>query len=183
MMDLPPDILALLKGGRLDSLTVRTPDSALRASLAHFAREFPARAKDRDFAQAFLAGLWLSHDFFDESHSLSQDLGSLEGSYWHAILHRREPDYWNSKYWFRRVPRHPIHEALNAAARGVTKPAGLGFSIPAQGWDASAFVDLCEANAVPGSAGHEFCVQVQKCEWELLFAYCHAQALGAAPRP
>src|SRR5687768_10504407 len=63
----------------------------------------PRRVRDRDMARACLAGLWLYHDFLDESHTLSQCIDTPSGSYWHAIMHRREGDFANSKYWFRRV--------------------------------------------------------------------------------
>jgi hypothetical protein len=62
------------------------------------------------------AGLLLLHDHLEESHQLAQ---RLEGQgqprtadYWHAIMHRREPDPDNSRYWFRRVGRHPAFEVL-----------------------------------------------------------------------
>ena len=72
---------------------------------------------DEGAARCCLAALWLHHDFLDESHAISQDVDTPEGSYWHAIMHRRESDYWNSKYWFRRVPQHAIHEPLVVEAR------------------------------------------------------------------
>jgi hypothetical protein len=28
-------------------------------------------------------------------------------SFWHAIMHRREGDFWNSKYWYARCRNHP----------------------------------------------------------------------------
>ena len=74
-------------------------------------------------AEGCLAGLWLLYDFLDESHTISQSLDTLEGSYWHGIMHRREPDYENAKYWFRRVPVHPIHAELAAGGAG-TGPSG-----------------------------------------------------------
>ena len=62
---------------------------------------------------ALRAGLLLLNDFFDESHSCSQLMeGQQNADYWHAILHRREPDYGNAKYWFHHVGRHAIFHEL-----------------------------------------------------------------------
>jgi len=52
----------------------------------------PHAVRDRDMARACLAGLWLSHDFLDESHTISQEIATPTGSYWHGLMHRREPD-------------------------------------------------------------------------------------------
>ena len=69
---------------------------------------------------ALLAGLWQVNDFLDESHSQSQSIegegSDRNGDYWHGIMHRREPDWWNSKYWFRRVGQHPCFEELGRLA-------------------------------------------------------------------
>ena len=37
-------------------------------------------------ARAMLCGLWLYHDWLDESHAISQDLHSPTGSFWHVIM-------------------------------------------------------------------------------------------------
>src|SRR3954447_7892804 len=60
-----------------------------------------------DDARAMLSGLWLYFDWLDESHRISQDLPSATGSFWHAIMHRREGDFSNSKYWYARCQGHP----------------------------------------------------------------------------
>ncbi|MCH7686784.1 MAG: hypothetical protein IH899_08905, partial [Planctomycetes bacterium] len=74
-------------------------------------------------AVAVKAGLLLIHDYLDESHTLSQSIQGegrhSAGDYWHAIMHRREPDDSNSKYWFRRVGEHPIFAALAEQADRV----------------------------------------------------------------
>src|SRR5688500_14191487 len=43
--------------------------------------------RSHDDAVALLAGLWLWHDFLDESHTISQGLHTPTGSFWHAIMH------------------------------------------------------------------------------------------------
>src|SRR5262249_57161573 len=57
----------------------------------------PALVRDRDMAAACRAGLWLYHNFLDESHAISQELTTTTGSYWHALMHRREPGFDNAK--------------------------------------------------------------------------------------
>src|SRR5688572_27301328 len=48
---------------------------------------------DAALAAAVRAGLLLWADHSDASHAISQQLETAEGSYWHGILHRREPDF------------------------------------------------------------------------------------------
>lgn len=101
-------------------------------------------------AEACLSGLWLLYNYLDQSHTISQDLPSSTGSYWHAIMHRREPDYSNAKYWFRRAGHHPAMDTLaeeaSALAAGVDLDRYTQF-LAAPQWDAMAMVDACEAAA------------------------------------
>ena len=119
--------------------------------------------------EAALSGLWLYFSCFDECHSVCQDLASAEGSYWHAILHRQEPDAGNASYWFHRVGRHAVFPALATRAREVGFTTGAGDS-----WDPFAFVDFCERARRAGeqSAEHGAAIAVQLAEWQLLFDYC-----------
>ena len=123
--------------------------------------------------EAALAGLYLYYSCFDECHGVAQDLATPEGSYWHGILHRQEPDAANAGYWFRRVGRHAVFESLNAAANEIaSRNAGARFATGAQ-WDPFAFIDYCErARELPGSVEERTAREIQRAEWELLFDYC-----------
>ncbi|MFO0966285.1 MAG: hypothetical protein U0793_11970 [Gemmataceae bacterium] len=172
-----PAVRDLIAEAPLQPLGPGRPIREKRSALAALTpAQVAGESADDKLGRACLAGLWLLYNFTDESHALSQDLDTVEGSYWHAILHRREPDYWNSKYWFRRVGRHAIFGELARAAGEIA----LAPSCPAEGkylvgqgtWDPFAFVDLCE-KASHGPAGLEdLCRKVQQREWELLFDHC-----------
>lgn len=115
-----------------------------------------------------LSGLWLFFDELDRSHALSQDLPSREGSFWHGIMHRREPDPANAAYWFRRVGPHAIFPALAEAAAAAGFASGRGAE-----WDPFAWIDYWEeARRKPGSSQYAIALEVQCVEWELLFDYC-----------
>jgi hypothetical protein len=138
-----------------------------------------ASIRDRHMAEACLAGLWLLHGFLDESHGLSQRNPTVEGSYWHGIMHRREGDFSNAKYWFRRVGIHTVHPRLAATAREMAAGRGDGAKLLAavSPWDSGAFVDLCRRAVEVGGAEEELCRQVQQREWALLFDHCYRAAV------
>lgn len=62
------------------------------------------------------AGLLQIYDFWEESHAAAQradDLGEHRlSAQWHAICHRREPDAGNANYWWARVGKNPLADAL-----------------------------------------------------------------------
>ncbi|MCC7423306.1 MAG: hypothetical protein IT428_23770 [Planctomycetaceae bacterium] len=137
---------------------------------------------------AMQAGLLLWHDALDQSHRRSQTVEgegtNRNADYWHAIMHRREPDYGNSKYWFRAVGRHPVFEQIAPLASRLLEgcPAEAARTwqkrLCAGGrWDAFTFVDLCEAVARDeeselGRAAR----QIQRAEMLLLTKQTYADA-------
>ena len=140
------------------------------------------KVASRDDARAMLAGLWLYFDFLDESHTISQSLSSDTGSFWHAIMHRREGDFSNSKYWYARCQAHPALPVMAAAAGKAVNamPADKSLlRLVATGWNPSAFVDLVQAvYAAPDDSRHPLAVALQRMEWQVLFDHCTRAAVG-----
>jgi hypothetical protein len=171
--DYPPAIGELLRDLPLAPLGPGKPHSEMRARLEAAARSFPVGA-DRDLAAGCMAGLWLAFDFLDESHAISQDVHTTEGSYWHALMHRREPDHDNCAYWLRRMGPHSIFVELARAA------ADLGYSRKSGRWDPFAFNDDCQLYRGKGDATEDLFRRVQRAEWELLFRFCYEQAVSGS---
>jgi hypothetical protein len=151
---LPTAVSELLATTHPVSLGPGAPDPALRARLTAATAALP---------RACAAGLWLRFEFLDESHAISQETETADFNFWHAIMHRREPDPSNSKYWWRRVGAHPVLAQLRERAPEV----GYTFTTP------EAFVDFCERVRGSGSAEEETAKRVQQLEWDLLFAWCY----------
>src|SRR5262245_60684130 len=85
IMSYPSHIADLLNRHRLDRLTFGSPYTTAQSQLRAFTDESlvaPHPLRDREAAAACRAGLWLWFEFFEESHGISQDLGTAEGSYW-----------------------------------------------------------------------------------------------------
>jgi hypothetical protein len=114
----------------------------------------PMPIRDADMARACLAGLWLKYDFLDEAHTICQSIDTPEGSFWHAIVHRREGDFGNSNYWWRRVGNHP---------------ALIG--------DPFAFVHEVQRLVTEGRGDAMTLERRQDREWQALFDFCMGRAI------
>jgi hypothetical protein len=170
----PAPIAALWATDRLPELGPGRPNEPVLADLQALCVErlFPT-INDREAALGCLSGLWLLHDFLDESHTISQGFPGWVGSYWHGIMHRREPDAGNAKYWFRRVTPNPVYEGLAAEA------IEMGFVRKGETWDPLVFVDRCERERGTGSEGELLCRRVQLREMQFLFDWCYRRAVGS----
>ncbi|MCZ7647971.1 MAG: hypothetical protein M5U26_22380 [Planctomycetota bacterium] len=138
----------------------------------------PARSPDD--GRCVLAGLWLLFEGFEQSHTLSQAVNTPEGSYWHAILHRREPDASNARYWFARVGAHPIFPELLQDARELARKhpqADLKGLLEGPAWDPDEFVLRCTRE--PRGETEAALLELQRREWELLFEHSFKRAFGA----
>lgn len=183
------DVSAVLPPRRWPSLT--TPASEPTATrFRDFIASLPipnAKPNSPDTV-SIRAGLLLLNDFFDASHSCSQSMeGHQNADYWHAILHRREPDYGNAKYWFRQVGRHAnFAELAQQVATMFARTAGSPETklkhwqprlVTASGWEPFAFVDLCEA-AESEAELRSWCEEIQFVEMLLLLKSTYQAAVA-----
>ena len=175
-VNLPPPIKALIATPETPQLGPGPrahvcPVAELNARLDAFLEGVELPLPNRQLIRATVL-LW--HDHFDTAHGLAQEIESADGSYVHGILHRREPDYGNAKYWFHRVGTHPSFVELAAKGAGWLQDDRELESklIPRGLWDPFAYVDACERVARrPASDGQTRRLRdLQAVELEILLA-------------
>ena len=123
-------------------------------------------------AELIRATLLLWHDHHEAAHRIVQEMETQDGSYIHAILHRREPDYFNAKYWFRRVGQHPCFNELTGRGADILRQSGseslVKIILPHGKWDSFAFVDACEASDSQSDSTRAILREIQRAEFEAL---------------
>ncbi len=145
------------------------PEAAKLLRAAGAAELFP----DSVAPEAALSGMWLYLSCLEESHQVSQEIDTVEGSFWHGILHRQEPDAGNAAYWFRRVGRHAVFGDLLREASAIAARYPQANWTPGKNWDPFEFIDFCErARRRPGTQAERAALEMQRAEWQLLFAWC-----------
>src|SRR5580658_6468397 len=150
-------------GERLMPL-VHVPSSPPEAKAA-----IEALAQRKLLPEAALPGLYLYFSCWEEAHEIAQHLSTRDGDYWHAIVHRQEPDAAHAGYWCGQVGAHPIFTELREEAAQI----GVDFG---PHWDPIAFVKRCErARKQPGSELERQALETQRAEWQMLFDYCAAK--------
>lgn len=149
-------LAALDRGPRAGVATAKTLMHDLAQALAGL-------PKERIHAGLGLALLW--HDDLTQAHELCQAYeGHADCDYVHALLHRREGDFANAKYWFREVGSHPIYPAVAQAALDL-RQVGL---VANDQWRPAAMVDACAAALRHAPAQRQTLMQVQAAEFRAL---------------
>lgn len=124
------------------------------------------------YGAAALAGLLLRVGCWEESHSVAQDIPFAEGSYWHGIVHRMEPDASNAGYWFRRTGKHAIFPELSHRAAKILENNGPRHWRLKEAWDPFLLIDWCAEAGETGGQAEATAIEIQTAEWQLLFDWC-----------
>ncbi|MCG8648510.1 MAG: hypothetical protein MI861_01680 [Pirellulales bacterium] len=158
-----PELTQAIEVAPLPDLDDGPQDETLLALLADGAVNPKLADLPSGRTQECTSGLWLLAGDLERSHSLSQEIHNAEGSFWHGIMHRREGDFGNAKYWFRRVGEsHPVFTQLS-------QQLGDAYGDP------FGFVDRCSQTSRQNRAGYTDCQYTQWVEWQLLMVQCAHQ--------
>ena len=126
--------------------------------------------EERHDAALALALLW--HDHFDDAHQLCQaHEGHADCDYVHAVLHRREGDFANAKYWFAEVGAHPLDLPLAQAAQML----GRADLLDRGRWRPAAMVDACALALGGDQVACSSLMQLQAVEFQALSEHLAAR--------
>lgn len=161
----------LLNPGLLKKLTPTEPLAwDLPAKICDASNEVLSGGKVIADAKMFAlvrGALLCAVDALDAAHRIFQEDPSDLGSYWHGVMHRREGDFDNARYWFRRAGRLPVFDRMHQDAANVSPNMSRQTT-----WDAYLLTGMCEQAKFGDAEAIPECVRLQRVEFEQLLAYC-----------
>jgi hypothetical protein len=116
-------------------------------------------------------GLLYALDDLSGCHEFFQDTASSLVGYWHGMMHRREADFDNARYWFRRAGMLPFFDTLHHKAALISADVAIQLS-----WDPYLFTGTCEQQRFGADLDETELVRLQRAEFEVVFDYSWRQA-------
>jgi hypothetical protein len=117
-------------------------------------------------------GLLYALDAIHEAHVFFQDNTGDLAAYWHGMMHRREGDFDNARYWFRRAGTQPFFATAHSAAAAHSADMARQSN-----WDPYLFTGECE-QAKFGAENVAELLALQRVEFDAVFDYTWRQAVG-----
>ena len=121
-------------------------------------------------------GLLYAVDAIHDAHKIFQDAPGDLGAYWHGMMHRREGDFDNARYWFRRAGTLPVFAEMHHAASEYSAVMARQAD-----WDPYLFTGECEQARFGETEIAESLKALQRTEFEVLFDYCWRQSRLQTP--
>jgi hypothetical protein len=142
------------------SIVVRLREAGDTALLGEAAPADPA------LVPLLRGALYYYHNALDYSHKEVQKVEGDTAAYWHGMVHRREGDFENARYWMRRAGEHPaFQEMLHRASDGSPNMARQ------PNWDPFLFINLCEQFKFGEIAYKKELGHLQREEFAVMFDY------------
>ena len=128
-------------------------------------------------------GLFYFHNALEDSHKEVAKLEDSASSYWHGMVHRRQGDFDNARYWMRRSGDHPTFAEMQSRASDASPHMARQ-----AGWDPFLFVHLCEQFRYGETEYKKEIGHLQKVEFSVIFDYVWRQCVAPlesedSPRP
>ena len=137
------------------------------------ARPLPTNAP----AALVRAGLFYYHNALDDSHKEAQKLEGDTAAYWHGMVHRREGDFDNARYWMRRAGEQPVFQEMQGRASDAAPHMGRQSN-----WDPFLFITLCEQYKYGEADYKKEIAHLQRVEFDVMFDYVWRQCVSPEPR-
>ena len=112
------------------------------------------------------AGLFYFHNALDDSHKAAQELEGDTAAYWHGMVHRREADFDNARYWMRRAGEQPVFQEMQGRASDGAPHMGRQSN-----WDPFLFINLCEQYKYGETEYKKEIGHLQRVEFAVMFDY------------
>jgi hypothetical protein len=166
------EVFALLSQRTPSLFPTASADAALSQSLLQ-ADLFPG--KSGEWVEICRAGLLLWNDDLDHAHPIVQDIETPTGSFWHAIIHRREGDFSNARYWWNRTGAHPVFDEIcDLVLHRIADFPFLDELRATGNWEPIAFTDFCQKAKRSGEHSDSL-AEVQRLEMRVLLEWCASQ--------
>jgi hypothetical protein len=117
--------------------------------------------------------LFYAVDALSEAHALFQEVANDLGAYWHGMMHRREADFDNARYWHRRAGTLPAFAAMHRAAVEASNDMARQ-----PNWDPYLFTGQCEQARHGAPELVDELVRLQRIEFDVLFDYTWRQTVA-----
>lgn len=143
-------------------------------------------------ARAWKASLHLWNDNLSAAHDIVEHMNTPTGAALHGIVHRREGDFDNARYWFRMAGDHPAFHGLQSRAvsflqgqRTVPGPLKDVFvQIAAQGsWNPYLFIGAIaiQNNQIGEPSSQDVLEQLQQLELESFMRFLEGRIAFERP--